>query len=327
MTPPPPRPILLVTRKLPDAVEARAAASYDARLSRDDSQLSPDQLVNWSQGAAAILCATMDRFDARLIASLPASVRVIGTFSVGYEHIDVAAAAARGIAVCNTPDVLSDATAEIALLLILAACRRATEGERLLRAGTWDGWKPTGLIGQQVSGRALGILGMGRIGQALARMAAGLGMPIHYRNRTRLPEAAERALGATWHDSDESFLAASAVLSLHAPGGAATWHWLDARRLALLPPGAVVINTGRGTLVDDAALIAALHSGRIAAAGLDVFEGEPNFNKAYLTAPNAVLLPHMGSATTETRHAMGMKVLDGIDAILAGTTPDNLVRP
>lgn len=314
------RPVLLVTRRLPAAVEARAARDYEARLNPEDRKPAPAEIIARAAGAAAILCCPADRLDAALISGLPASVRVIGTFSVGYEHIDIAAATGRGILVCNTPDVLSIATAEIAMLLILAAARRAGEGERLLRAGRWTGWAPTQLIGAGVSGRRLGILGMGRIGRELARMARGFGMTIHYRNRTRLDPALEE--GARYHAEDAGFLAGCDVLSLNVPGGAATRHWLNSLRIAQLPRGAIVINTGRGATVDDAALIAALSSGHLAAAGLDVFDGEPDLAPGYLALENVVLLPHLGSATSQTRDAMGFRALDGIDAALAGRRPD-----
>lgn len=316
--------VLLVTRRLPNSVEARAKASYDAHLNALDTPTTPASILAAAQGVDAILCCTSDRLDAATITALPASVRVISTFSVGTDHIDLAAAASRGIPVCNTPDVLTEATAELSMLLILAAARRAGEGERMVRANAWTGWAPTQLMGTQVSGKRLGIFGMGRIGQALARMARGFRMEIHYRNRSRLPPAQEQ--GAIFHDSDESFLAASQVLSLNAPGGAGTMKWLNAERIALLPHGAVVTNAARGTLVDDDALIAALRSGQVAYAGLDVFTGEPALNPAYRTLENAVLLPHLGSATTETRDAMGHLALDGVDAVLAGRAPTNLVR-
>jgi lactate dehydrogenase-like 2-hydroxyacid dehydrogenase len=316
------KPALLITRRLPPAVEARAARDYDARLTASDTPI-PD-LVARAQGAEAVLCCPGDHVDAALIAALPATVKVIATFSVGYDHIDVRAAAARGIAVCNTPDVLSLATAETALLLMLMAARRAGEGERMVRAGRWHGWAPTQLLGTGVVGRRLGIFGMGRIGRELARMARGIGMTIHYRDVARLP--ADMEAGAIYHDSDAGFLATCDVLSLNAPGGGGTRHWLNAQRIALLPRGAVVVNAARGSLVDDAALIAALQSGQVAYAGLDVFEGEPKLHPGYLELENVVLLPHLGSATVETRDAMGFLALDGIDAVLAGRTPSNLVR-
>src|SRR5262249_24185309 len=248
----------------------------------------------------------------------------IATFSVGYDHIAIEAAKARGIAVCNTPGVLSVATAETVMLLILAAARRAGEGERLVRSSRWEGWAPTQLLGTQVSGRARGIFGMGRIGREVARMARGLEMEVHYRDQMRLPPELEQ--GAIYHEDDESFLAASEVLSLNAPGGGSTHHWLNAERIARLPKGAVMVNAARGSLVDDVALIAALKSGQVGSAGLDVFEGEPRLNPGYLELDNVVLLPHLGSATVETRNAMGFLALDGIDAVLTGQTPSNLVR-
>ncbi len=316
-----PRPVLLVTRRLPAAIEALAAQTYDARLTPSDVAIA--DLLDRAGGADAILCCPGDVLDAAAIAALPRSVKVIGTFNVGYDHIDVAAARTRGIKVCNTPDVLSVATAECAMLLLLAAARRAGEGERLVRSGEWAGWAPTQLLGTQVAGRRLGIFGMGRIGREIARMARGFGMDIHYRDMARLPPELE--LGATFHDNDDSFLPVCQMLSLNAPGGAGTRHWLDKDRIAKLPAGAVVVNAARGTLVDDAALIAALRSGHVAAAGLDVYNNEPNLHPDYRMLENVVLLPHLGSATVETRDAMGRVVLAGIGSILAGETPANLV--
>jgi lactate dehydrogenase-like 2-hydroxyacid dehydrogenase len=315
------KPALLVTRRLPPDVEARAAAEFEARLT--DSDLPMSDVLAQARGADAILTCPGDTFDAALIAELPPSVKVIATFSVGFDHIDVEAASARGIAVCNTPDVLSVTTAETALLLILAAARRAGEGERLVRAGRWRGWAPTQLLGVGVVGRRLGIFGMGRIGRELAQMARGIGMTIHYRDVARLPPVL--AGDAIFHDDDASFLGSCDVLSLNAPGGEGTYRWLNAERIALLPRGAVVVNAARGTLVDDAALIAALQSGQIGFAGLDVFEGEPKLHPGYLALENVVLLPHLGSATVSTRDAMGFLALDGITAVLAGRRPGNLV--
>src|ERR1700710_1943609 len=254
--------VLFVTRHLPDAIEALAAKDFNARLTPSDVAI-PD-LVHRADGADAVLCCPGDALDAKTIAALPASVRVIGTFSVGYDHIDIGAAKARGIKVCNTPDVLSVATAECAMLLIMMAARRAGEGERLVRAGKWDGWAPTQLLGMQVSGRRLGIFGMGRIGREIARMARGFDMEIHYRDMTRLSPDLEQ--GAVFHDNDDSFLPVCQVLSLNAPGGEGTQNWLNHDRIAKLPAGAIVVNAARGTLVDDAALIAALRGGHIAAA-------------------------------------------------------------
>ncbi|MCA1939927.1 MAG: D-glycerate dehydrogenase, partial [Caenispirillum bisanense] len=255
----------------------------------------------------------------------PARVRAVATFSVGYDHIDVAAARARGLIVTNTPDVLTEATADIALLCLLGAARRAWEAESLLRAGQWTGWTPTQLLGIHPGGKRLGILGMGRIGMAVARRAAAFGMRLHYHKRSRLPAAEEAALGLTYHATAEDLLRVSDFLSVHMPGSPENRHFLNADRLALLPEGAVVVNTARGTVVDDAALIAALKSGRVAAAGLDVFDGEPAVNPGYLGLPNAFLLPHLGSATLETRCAMGFRALDNLDAVFRGeAAPDRV---
>ena len=321
-------PVLLLTRKLPAAVEARAARDYDARLNTADAPWSRDgaEIARRAAeaGAAGILCAAGDPFNAATFAALPASVRIVATFSVGTDHIDLAAAQARGIVVTNTPDVLSFATAEIAFTLMLMAARRAGEGERMVRARAWTGWTPTQLMGTTLEGKALGIAGFGRIGRELAKMAQGFGMPIHYRNRTRLPPELE--MGATYHDNDASFLGAIDVLSMHMPGGAATRHWLNADRLALLRRGAIVVNSGRGTSVDDAALVAALTSGHVRAAGLDVYDGEPRIFEGYQGLENVALLPHLGSATEETRDAMGFRALDNLDALLrAGTEPPHRV--
>jgi lactate dehydrogenase-like 2-hydroxyacid dehydrogenase len=317
------KPILVVTRRLPPAVEARAVRDYDARLNAEDTPRSGADILGLAEGAAAILCCPAERLDAATIMALPGTVRVIATFSVGYDHIAIEAAASRGIVVCNTPGVLSVATAETVILLILAAARRAGEGERLVRSGQWQGWAPTQLVGTQVSGKRLGIFGMGRIGREVACMARAFDMEVHYRDQARLPADLEQ--GAIFHDTDESFLAQCQMLSLNAPGGESTRHWLNAERIARLPRGAVVVNAARGTLVDDMALIAALQNGHVAYAGLDVYDGEPKVNPGYLGLQNVVLLPHLGSATVETREAMGFLVLDGIDAVLAGRAPPNTV--
>ena len=317
------KPILVVTCRLPEAVEARAAREFDIRANPADTPLPLAEMLRLAQGADALLCSPVDRLDAATIAALPASIKAVGTFSVGFEHIDMAAARMRGLPVVNTPGVLSLATAECAMLLILAAARRAGEGERMVRAGRWMGWGATPFLGMQVSGRRLGIFGMGRIGRELARMARGFGMEIHYRNRHRLPPALEE--GAIYHADDESFLPLCEVLSLHAPGGEATRHWLDAARIAQLPAGVVVANTARGSLIDDEALIAALRGGHVAAAGLDVYVAEPAVPEGYRALENVVLLPHLGSATVQTRAAMGHLALDGIAALLAGRVPENLV--
>ena len=314
---------VVLTRRLPPEVEARAARDYTVRDNPDDRPLDPPALLARAAGADGLLVCPADRLPAGLIAALPGSVRVIATFSVGTDHIDLAAAAARGITVTNTPDVLTEATAEIALLLMLAAARRGGEGERLVRAGAWSGWAPTQLLGLQLTGRRLGILGMGRIGQAVARRARAFGMAIHYSNRRRLPPELE--LGATFHADPEALPAQSDFLSLHCPATPETRHWLDAGCIARLPANAVVVNTARGNVVDDRALIAALREGRVFAAGLDVYENEPALCADYLDLPNVVLLPHLGSATIATRNAMGFRALDNLDSFFAGEQPPDRV--
>ncbi len=312
------KPVLLVTRKLPEAIEARAAHDYDARLNPADEPWSTDgaEIARRAReaGAAGILGAAGDRFDAACLAALPESVKIVSTFSVGTDHIDLAAAKARGIVVTNTPEVLSFATAECAFTLLLMAARRAGEGERLVRAGRWKGWAPTQLVGVTLEGKKLGILGFGRIGREVAKMARGFSMEVHYRDVRRLP--AELEQGAVWHDTDEGFLGTIDMLSMHVPGGEGTRKWLNAERLARMKRGTIVVNSGRGPSVDDEALIAALRSGHIRAAGLDVYDGEPKVNPSYLALENVALLPHLGSATEETRHAMGVRCLENLDAVL-----------
>jgi lactate dehydrogenase-like 2-hydroxyacid dehydrogenase len=300
---------------MPPEVLARARREHEVRALRLQGRFEARHVLENVSGVDAILCIPADRFDTALIEALPDTVKVIATFSVGLEHIDLAAAAARGIKVCHTPDVLTTATAELALTLMLMAARRAGEGERILRAGAWPGLAPNFHLGRGVAGKVLGIFGMGRIGRSLARMARGLDMQVHYRNRTRLPPELE--LGAVYHADDAGFLGGLDFLSINAPGGAQTLHWLNAERIALLKPGAIVVNTGRGTAIDDGALIAALQSGQVAAAGLDVFANEPEIPAGYLVLENVVLLPHIGSATIEARNAMGFLALDGIMAALA----------
>ncbi len=317
------KPTLLVTRKLPEAVIERAARDYEARLNPEDRLYGPDEVVERAQGCDAILCCSSEKFTAELIARLPESVRAVATFSVGTEHIDLEAAKARGLMVSNTPEVLTDSTADITMLVLLGAARHAFEGLRMVHADKWTGWTPTQLLGVHVTGKRLGILGMGRIGRAVARRARGFEMEIHYHNRNRLP--AEREAGARYHAEAEAMLGHCDFLSINCPATPETHHFLDARRIALLPDRAVVTNTARGAIVDDEALIAALKSGKLAAAGLDVFEGEPTLHPGYRDLPNVFILPHMGSATRETRDAMGFKCLDNLDALFAGRVPPDRV--
>jgi len=313
------KPHLLITRKLPTTVEVRAQRDYHARLNATDEPYGREELVRAAEDSAAILCTTTDRFDAATIGRLPESVRMLATFSVGFEHIDLAAARERGIVVSNTPDVLTDATADVAMLLILGAARRASEGERLIRDDAWGGWAPTHLLGIHVGGKRLGILGMGRIGRAVAARARAFDMTVHYHNRQRLTPQDEA--GATFYPDAEDLLRVADILSIHFPLMPETRYFLDARRIELLPANAIVVNTARGAVIKDADLIAALKSGRVAGAGLDVYDGEPRLHPDYRTLPNTFLLPHLGSATRETREAMGFRALDNLDAYFAGGKP------
>ena len=324
------RPTLVVTRHLPDAVEARAARDFDARLNPEDTPLSGADIVARAQGAQAVLCSAGDRLNAETIAALPDSVRILATFSVGTDHIDLGAAEARGIVVTNTPDVLTDATADIALLLMLGAARRASEGERMIRADAWTGWTPTQLLGTHIGGKRLGIIGMGRIGQAVARRARAFGLQIHYHNRRRVAAQIEQDLGATYWDSLDQMLARVDIVSVNCPHTPATYHLLSARRLKLLRPEAYVVNTARGEVIDENALIRMIGAGEIAGAGLDVFEHEPAVNPrlAKLAREGKVLLlPHMGSATVEGRVDMGEKVIINIKTFMDGHKPPNRILP
>ncbi len=320
------KPRVLATRHFPPDVEARLSANFDARLNPEDKLYDGPALVKASAGFDGIMCAAGDPLNADTIAKLPASVRMIATFSVGYEHVDVAAAAKRNIKVSNTPDVLTDATADIAMLCLLGAARRAHEGTTMLRTHSWIGWEPTQLMGVHVTGKRLGILGMGRIGQALADRARAFRMTIHYSNRTRLSPELEK--GAIFYANPDDMLPHCDFLSINAPMTAATRKWVNTERIARLPKGAIVVNTARGGVVDDEALIAALKSGHLFAAGIDVFDGEPKIHQGYYGLENAFLLPHMGSATVDTRNAMGFKALDNLEAfLLRGQTPPDLVTP
>jgi lactate dehydrogenase-like 2-hydroxyacid dehydrogenase len=315
------KPVILVSRKLPAAVEARAAHDFDARLNTDDVLFAQAGLLAAAEesNAEGLLICPTDKLDARLISSLPEKVTIAASFSVGYDHIDLAAARARGLMVTNTPDVLTDATADCAMLLLLGAARRAGEGERMMRDASWGIWAPTAMLGTQVTGKRLGIFGMGRIGRALARRAHGFEMDIHYHDIA--PLADDLAQGATYHDDANALLGVSDFLSLHCPSTPETRNWLNAERIAQMPDGAIVINTARGDIVDDAALIAALKSGKLGAAGLDVYRNEPDVHPGYRELDNTFLLPHMGSGTRETRDAMGFRALDNLDAYFAGNRP------
>ncbi|HEY9163178.1 MAG TPA: D-glycerate dehydrogenase [Magnetovibrio sp.] len=310
---------LFVTRKLPDPVEARITREFDATLQSDGPVLSAETIIAGAKGCDALLVAPGDPITPAVIEALKESVKVISTFSVGFDHIDLQAARNAGIPVGHTPDVLSDATADLTWLLLLAAARRAFEGEKMVRDDAWTGWTPTQLMGTQVSGKRIAILGMGRIGQGVAKRARGFDMEVHYHNRSRL--AADKEQGAVYHDTPESLFAVADFLCLLCPLTPATKGLVNAKTIELLPKGAIIVNTGRGPVVDDEALIEALKSGRVAAAGLDVYAGEPKIHVGYRDLSNVFLLPHLGSATHETRLAMGNLAIDNIQAVLNGGRP------
>ena len=317
------KPTVLVTRRLTDAVHARLERDYDAVLNLEDRVFSRDELVERCQSVDAVLPCHSEIFTAQVIGELPARLRVIANHSVGVDHVDLAAAKAKGVIVTNTPDVLSDATAEIAILCMLGAARRGSEGDRMVREGRWDFWSPAFMVGTQVTGKRFGVIGMGRVGQVAAMRARGFGMEVHYHNRRRLPPELEQ--GAVFHERVDDLLPHCDVLSLHCPATPETTGLIDDRTLALLPDGAVLVNTARGALVDEAALVRALKSGKLFAAGLDVFVTEPGGNPALSALENVFLLPHIGSATRETRDAMGFRALDNIDAVFAGREPGDRV--
>lgn len=315
--------VVAVTRKLPEAVESRLQKDYSPRLNPDDRLYTEDELIALCEGADAILPCHTEKMSSALIARLPDSIRAIANFSVGVDHVDLQAAKARGIIVTNTPDVLSDATAEIAVLCMLGAARRAAEGEKLVRSAAWKDWSPAFMVGMQVTGKRIGVVGMGRVGRVVAKRARGFDMEVHYHNRRRIDASLEH--GAVYHESLEEMLPLCDVLSLHCPATPDTAGLLNERRIALLPDGAIVVNTARGALVDDDALIAALESGKLYAAGLDVFNNEPAIDSRYRDLTNTFLVPHIGSATRETRDAMGFRALDNLDAIFAGREPQDRV--
>ncbi len=298
---------------------------FQAVLRLDDAPLSAEAMLDGMKAADVFVPTVTDDVDAALIAAMPDSVRLIANFGVGVDHIDLAAAKKRGILVTNTPGVLTEDTADMAMALMMSTVRRMRAGGRLLRSGQWTGWAPTSLRGHRIGGKALGIVGMGRIGGAVAARANAFGMKVHYHNRSRMPEAAETALNATWWDDLDAMLPEVDVLTIHCPLTPETHGLIDARRLSLMKPEAYVINTARGEIVDEAALAAALRDGKLAGAGLDVFSDEPNVPDEILALDNVTLLPHMGSATIEGRRAMGDKVITNIRVWSDGHRPPDQV--
>jgi lactate dehydrogenase-like 2-hydroxyacid dehydrogenase len=316
------KPTVVVTRRWPEEVERRLAELFEVELNAADEPLGADGLKAALKRADAVFATVTDRIDAEVLAVEPCATRLIGNFGVGFNNIDVEAAKAKGITVTNTPEVLTDATADLAMTLLLMAARRTGEGERLVRAGGWTGWRPTQLTGAQVTGKTLGLIGYGRIGRAVAARAKhGFGMKILFFD----PYPPADLDGATACGSIEEVLQQADFVSLHMPGGAENRHVINAERLRLMQPHAVLVNSARGDVIDEAALAHALEAGVIAAAGLDVFEQEPKVHPALLELENVTLLPHLGSATTETRVAMGMRVIENAEAFFKGETPRDKV--
>jgi lactate dehydrogenase-like 2-hydroxyacid dehydrogenase len=320
------KPRVFVTRRWPAAVEEALVDRFDATLNRDDRPLSVGEIAAAFLDHDAVLPTVSDKVAVPDVSGEALRTRIVGNFGVGFNHIDIAGMRRHGVVVTNTPGVLTDCTADIAITLLLMAARRTGEGERQLRAGLWPGWSPTHLIGTKVAGKRLGIIGMGRIGRATARRAHfGFGMEIVFQSRSRLADDELRAMGARQLETIDEVLAISDFVSLHCPGGAENRHLIDGQRLARMKRSAILINTARGDVVDEEALIAALEGGVIAGAGLDVYAGEPRIPERLRALENVVLLPHLGSATEETRVAMGMKVVDNLSAFFAGREPPNRV--
>ncbi|GAB4176174.1 MAG: D-glycerate dehydrogenase [Thalassobaculales bacterium] len=316
---------MIVTRKLPDMIETRMMELFEARLNLEDRPLTPAQLIEAVKQAEVLVPTVTDRVDARILAQAGPQLRLIASFGTGVDHIDLATARQKSITVTNTPGVLTEDTADMTMALVLAVSRRLSEGERLVRAARWEGWSPTSMLGHRIWGKRLGIIGMGRIGQAVARRARGFGLSIHYHNRRRVHPDIEAELEATYWDSLDQMLARMDIVSVNCPHTPATYHLLSARRLKLMRPTATLVNTSRGEVIDEVALAKCLAAGEIAGAGLDVFEHEPAINPKLLELDNVVLLPHMGSATIEGRIDMGEKVIINIKTFVDGHTPPDRV--
>lgn len=319
------RPRVFVTRRLPTEIEVRLGELFDVTLNPDDAPPEPEALARACAVYDVVVPTVTDSITADLIGGGGRPLGLLANYGTGYEHIDLDAARTAGVIVTNTPGVLTEDTADLTMALIVSVPRRLVQGARCLRDGEWLGWSPTGLLGSRVNGKRLGIIGMGRIGRAVAERARAFGLSVHYHNRRRLPDSVERELGATWHPDLDALLPTVDLLTLHCPLTAQTRHLLDERRLALLQPHAVIVNTARGDLIDEDALGRALAEGRIAGAGLDVYSTEPAVPRALLAAPNTVLLPHLGSATHDGRRAMGEVVIANIRAWADGHRPPNQV--
>jgi glyoxylate reductase len=323
----PKKPLVIVTRKLPEAVETRMRELFDARLNLDDAPMTAAQLAD-AVGSADVLVPTVtDHIDAKLIARCGPNLKLIANFGTGVDNIDVAAATEKGITVTNTPGVLTEDTADMTMALILAVPRRLVEGVAAMAGDQFQGWAPTWMLGHRIHGKRLGIVGMGRIGQAVARRARAFGLQIHYHNRKPVPANIEQELEATYWDSLDQMLARMDIVSVNCPHTPATYHLLSARRLKLMKASAYIVNTARGEVIDENCMALMLEKGQLSGAGLDVFEHEPAVNPKLLKAPNVVLLPHMGSATIEGRIDMGEKVIVNIRSFVDGHKPPDRVIP
>ena len=323
------RPLVIVTRKLPDVVETRLRELFDARLNLEDKPFSRDELIAAVKEAHVLVPTVTDRIDRTVLSQAGPDLKLIAQFGTGVDNIDLDTARNRAVLVTNTPGVLTEDTADMTMALILAVPRRLTEGAALLKSGSeeWQGWSPTWMLGQRIFGKRLGIVGMGRIGQAVARRARAFGLQIHYHNRRRVPSDVEKSLEATYWDSLDQMLARMDIISINCPHTPATYHLLSARRLALLKPTAYIVNTARGEVIDENALARMIDNNELAGAGLDVFEHEPAVNPKLLRNDKVVVLPHMGSATLEGRVDMGEKVIVNIKTFLDGHAPPDRVHP
>jgi glyoxylate reductase len=319
---------VVVTRRLPEAVETRMRELFDVELNDADAPLSAEDLAAAAARCEVLVPTVTDRIDQKVVAhGARAGLKLIANYGAGFDHIDVATARENGITVTNTPGVLAEDTADMTMALILAVPRRLAEGMALIQSGKWQGWSPTGMVGRRVGGKRLGIVGMGHVGQAVARRAGGFGLQVHYHDRARLRPETEETLGATWWESLDQMLARIDILTIHVPHTPATFHLLSARRLKLLKPSAYLVNTARGEIVDENALTRMLMKGELAGAALDVFEKEPAVNPRLMGLPNVVLLPHMGSATMEGRLDMGEKVILNVKTYADGHRPPDQVLP
>ena len=319
------KPLVVVTRRLPDVIETRMMELFNARLNIDDHRMTQAELVEAVKEADVLVPTVTERIDAGILSQASPQLRLIASFGTGVDHIDLKTARQRGVTVTNTPGVLTEDTADMTMALMLATPRRLSEGERLVRSGQWQGWGPTSMLGHRITGKRLGIIGMGRIGQAVAKRARGFGLSIHYHNRRRVHPDVEAELEATYWESLDQMLSRMDIISVNCPHTPATYHLLSARRLKLLQPHCYIVNTSRGEVIDENALTRMLEAGEIAGAGLDVYEHEPAINPKLLKLENVILLPHMGSSTIEGRIDMGEKVIINIKTFVDGHTPPDRV--